>query len=249
MKKTRKSLWRLLFKFHRYTGLSVAVIIVMLAVTGIILNHTDNLKLDSQYVKSKAVLDWYGIKSPDTKIAFASRNIWVIQTGEQIYLGVQPVLKKTENLVGVVSSDSFVLLGFTNGLILLSNEGDVIERIEKPLIKIAIDSQDTIFIYSKDQIFSSNDGLLSWQETDKSSPEWSSQSNPPVALMQRINDLSRNNILPYERVLLDMHSGRFFGTFGVFMVDIAGILFILVAVSGCWIWLRHKLRHHRRPKK
>lgn len=249
MKKTRRSLWRLLFKFHRYTGLSVAVLIVMLAVTGIILNHTDSLNLDSHYVKSETILDWYGIKSPDITSAFASRNHWIIQTGEQIYLGSQPVLKNSKTLVGVGSTDFFVLLGFTNGLILLSNEGEVIERIEKPLTKIAVDLQSTIFINSQGRVLSSNDALLSWQETDEKRPEWSSQTNPPVVLMQQINNLSRNNILPYERVFLDIHSGRFFGAFGVLMVDIAGGLFILLAVSGCWIWLRHTLRHHRHSKK
>ncbi len=249
MKKTRKSLWRFLFKFHRYTGLSVAIIIVMLAVTGIVLNHTDDLKLDSHYVKSEAILDWYGIESSESKIAFTSRNHWVIQTENQIYLESQPILKKPDTLVGVVSTDSFILLGFTNGLILISTEGDVIEQIKKPLTKIAIDSSNTIFIKSKDRILSSNDTLLSWQEITKKTPEWSNPSNPPASLMQGINILSRNNILPYERVLLDIHSGRFFGPYGVLMVDIAGILFILLAVSGCWIWLRHRLRHHRHSKK
>jgi hypothetical protein len=247
MKKTRKSLWRLLFKFHRYTGLGMALIIVMLAVTGIILNHTDDLKLDSHYVKSKAILDWYGIASSKPKIAFASRTHWVIQSGEQIYLGSQPIIKKPEPLVGLVSSDTFLLLGFTTGLILLSNEGEIIERIEKPISRIAIDSLDTVIIESKDRVLSSDDALLSWLETEKI-PEWSIPSNPPATLLERINKLSRNNILPYERVLLDIHSGRFFGPYGVLMVDIAGILFILLAVSGCWIWLRHRLRHRRKPK-
>jgi hypothetical protein len=249
MKKTRKSFWRFLFKFHRYTGLSVAIIIVMLSVTGIILNHTDKLQLSSQYVKSEAILDWYGIKPPKATIAFVSNNHWIIQAGEQIYLGTQPVLKRPETLVGMVSSDSFFLLGFTNGLILLSPEGDIIERIEKPLTKIAINSNHTVFINSNDLILSSDDALLSWQETEEKLPEWSSPVKAPAALIQQIKTLSHSNILPFERVLLDIHSGRFFGAYGVLIIDIAGILFILLAITGCWIWLRYKLRQRRHVKK
>ena len=249
MKKTRKSPWRFLFKFHRYTGLCVAVIVVMLSVTGIALNHTDDLKLDSQYIKSTAILDWYGIKPAQKQIAFASNNHWIIQVGEQIYFGTQQVLKTSDTLIGAVKSESFFLLGFANTLILISHEGEVIERINKPLTHVAIDFDDTIIINSEDQILSSKDGLLSWQETHQKTMKWSKSSKLPEKLNQQIINLSRNNILPYERVLLDIHSGRFFGAYGVLMVDIAGILFILLAITGCWIWLRHKYRHHKHKKK
>jgi len=37
--------WRFLYKLHRYTGLFSALILIMLAVTGIALNHTEDLEL------------------------------------------------------------------------------------------------------------------------------------------------------------------------------------------------------------
>jgi uncharacterized iron-regulated membrane protein len=58
--------------------------------------------------------------------------------------------------------------------------------------------------------------------------------------------------LPLERVMLDLHSGRILGRAGVYLVDTAAVLFLLLAISGVWLWARrrasarthlHKTRH------
>ncbi len=249
MKNTRKSLWRLLFKFHRYTGLCIAIFIVMLTTTGILLNHTDDLDLDSQYVHSISILDWYNIKPAEIKVAFKTNKQWIIQIDGNIFLEQQPVLKKNQALLGAVATDSFYILAFPDSLILLSFEGDIIENIEKPISRIAISGDHNIFIESEKQIVFSADGLLSWQLAQKNNINWSKPAELPEKLKQKVRQSSLQKIIPYERLILDIHSGRFFGSYGVLMVDIAGILFILLALSGCWIWLRHALRHHKHRKK
>jgi len=50
----------------------------------------------------------------------------------------------------------------------------------------------------------------------------------------------RGEVLPVERVLLDLHSGRFFGRFGPWIFDTIAVLLILLALSGTWIWLKRK---------
>ena len=248
MTKTRKSLWRFLFKFHRYTGLSVAIFIVILTITGILLNHTEELELDSHYVTSRTILDWYGIKPTEIKIAFKTDKQWIVQIDGQIFLGQQPVLKKSQTLLGIVATDSFYLLGFPDTLILLSPEGGLIEQIRKSVTRIAISGGQTVFIESENQIFFSDDGLLTWKKTDQKNINWSQPLKLPENIKQKIRQKSLNRIIPYERLMLDIHSGRFFGQYGGIIMDIAGILFILLAISGGWIWLRHTLRHRKHRK-
>ena len=69
---------------------------------------------------------------------------------------------------------------------------------------------------------------------------------PKDVLPQSIETTIKQNfsraILPLERVLLDIHSGRFFGKIGVIIVDICGILLIFLVLSGCSFWLKHKFR-------
>ncbi len=54
--------------------------------------------------------------------------------------------------------------------------------------------------------------------------------------------LYRGNGLPLERIILDLHSGRMFGTFGEYVMDIVALLFIFLALSGGWMWCRHMWR-------
>jgi len=49
----------------------------------------------------------------------------------------------------------------------------------------------------------------------------------------------RAQYLTLERIVLDAHSGRILGVFGVLFMDMAAILLILLSVSGIYIWLRY----------
>jgi hypothetical protein len=250
MKKSRRSRWGLLYKFHRYTGLTVGVIILMLSVTGIILNHTDNLQLDQQFVKSPAILDWYGIAAPKLQNSFPIQQHWLTQSGEQIFLDTKPVYQTQKFLIGATMNGAFIAAAFNDSLLLLTLEGKVIEQINKKSIqKIGREDEDRIYIKSQDIVYFSDDALLSWQIADHPPLQWSITAPLPGGLKNRLTTLSRNTILPYERVILDIHSGRFFGTYGIFIIDLAGILFILLAISGTWIWLKHKLRFIRKAKR
>ena len=55
-----------IFLWHRRLGLSALALVIILAITGIMLNHTEELELDESFVSSSWLLNWYGIK-PDSE--------------------------------------------------------------------------------------------------------------------------------------------------------------------------------------
>lgn len=249
MKNARRSPWALLYKFHRYTGLIIAVIVLLLSVTGIMLNHTEELKLDERFVESPVILDWYGIKAPKPELAYSIRGQWILQAGHQIYLNTDPILKKTEPLIGAAVNDEFIVAAFPTVLFMLSHEGEVIEQIQKsPIENIASGENERIYIKSRGRVFFSDDGLLTWETSDQRNIEWALPDPLPGDLEKNLKRKSRHRILPFERMTLDLHSGRFFGRFGVYIIDFTGLLLILLTVSGCWIWLRHIIIRLRRRK-
>ena len=60
--------------------------VLLVAVTGLLLNHTEELELDSRFVESEHILDWYGIKAPEQPRIFAAGPHHVALLGEQLYL-------------------------------------------------------------------------------------------------------------------------------------------------------------------
>ena len=51
--------------------------------------------------------------------------------------------------------------------------------------------------------------------------------------MTRVLD---NHTISWQRLMQDLHSGRWFGGWGVWMMDIAAVILLLLAVSGLWMW-------------
>ena len=241
IKKNR--IWRFLYKLHRYIGLSSAIVLLMLAVTGIALNHTDELKLDRQMIQSKAILDWYAIKPPENIKSFATKNHWITQINQQLYFDHSVLLKNENSLLGAIETDDFIVAALNNSLLLLSLQGELIEQTPLNAVEqIGLTHQQHIVIKSSKDIRISDDGLLSWHPYNKEQVLWSKITQAPESISHDLKTNFRSSILPLERVILDIHSGRFFGTAGVMIVDISGVFLIILALSGCAIWIKHKLR-------
>jgi len=251
MKNARKSPWRLLYKLHRYLGLAVSVILILLAITGIALNHTDDWQLNSRYIKSPTLLNWYGVNRPSAIRSYQAGPHWISQLDQQSYFNTQALITNNQLLVGAISTELFLVLAFEKQLLLISDNGTVIEKIplEAPIDSIGVTGQDTVFIRLDTQIKVSHDGLLSWQSALDSGIQWSEETALTEPLSDQIQQTHQQHIIPYERFLLDLHSGRLFGEVGVFIVDLSGILLIVLTLSGCWIWLRHRLKSRFHNKR
>jgi hypothetical protein len=244
MKKNKNRVWHFLYKLHRYIGLLSALVIIMLAITGILLNHTEELQLDSNLINSTDLLDWYGIKSPDPLTAFATKNHWVSQINNQIYFDNSPLITDENSLLGAVENSNFIVIAFRHSLLLISKQGEIIEQTPIDSIKkIGVDQSNAIAILSNKTLLISNNGLLSWDANADLPISWAKQQPLPESLAIENKRSFRSSILPMERVILDLHSGRFFGYAGVIIVDICGVFLIVLALSGCAIWLKHKLRN------
>lgn len=250
MKHARKSPWRLLFKFHRYSGLAVALIAIFLALTGIALNHTEDLQLDSRYVQSNWLLDWYGIAGNDDISAFKVGEHWLSQADEQVFFDQQPVFNSDRPLLGAVAASDFIVVAHDQALTLLTLAGERIETVEVQyqVSALGLAGNNDIIIAGEQNHYRSADALLSWQISNDNAVNWAKPGRLPESLAEPIKNHARRATLPYERVMLDLHSGRLFGKAGVFIVDLAGILLILLSVSGSWMWLRHKVKSRRRIK-
>jgi len=246
MKQFLRSFSKVLYKGHRHIGFTVSLILILLSITGVALNHTSELKLDQRFIKSPLILDWYGISSSAQPKSFAIKQHWLTQLEQTIYLNNKAVFTSDEPLIGAIITDDFIVAAFNNRLVLLTLKGDVIESIAKTAINKIGSQGELIFIQQQQQIVSSKDQLLSWQKSAQQAQHWSTETPLPNALSQALKQSSREQILDIERFILDIHSGRFFGKFGVYFIDLSGLLLIFLSLSGTWFWLRTFIKRSTR---
>jgi len=251
-------LLRSLYIWHRYIGISTAVFVIVLTVTGLVLNHTDELKLDSSYVQSDLLLDWYGIDSSGELTSYSSGPVSITAVNDQVFWGKELLPHIPVPLSGLLVYGDLVVIAAGGVLSLYTIDGELIEKMEHVagvptgILAIGITAQALLAVKTDRGIYLTDDSMLEWRLADNPEVVWSEATPVPAGLEETLQASYRGTGLPVERVLLDLHSGRILGRAGVYLVDAAAALFLLLAMSGIWLWARRRASiktHHRRKIK
>jgi len=59
-------------------------------------------------------------------------------------------------------------------------------------------------------------------------------------LKRIIEDKSISSTITYERIIVDLHTGRLFGVVGVTLIDIVTLGMLILSITGTISWIRHK---------
>lgn len=234
----RRVAW--LWRWHGRAGVLACVLLLLLAMTGLALNHAEDLRLDER----KVDWDWpyalYGSAVAGTWKGYAAGESWVLQGGEgRLYLGTRAIGSCDGTLVGAVGIDGMLLVACERELLLLTPEGDRIDALNAaaglplPVTGCALqDGVAHVLAGGRWQAFDPDDMGFSPSPMGDARPL--PATVPPEALIERLGRASE--WLHWERFLLDLHSGRLFGRAGVIVVDAGGVLSLLLALSGIVMW-------------
>jgi len=251
-KKPRVQL-RSVYQWHRYAGLIAALFILIIAATGIMLNHDNGLKLNKIYIKANWLLDYYGISAPKNIPSFYSGKKWLSQWDKQIYLDEKIIHKSRSKIIGAVNFSNMIVISQQSALLAFTETGELIERVTgteglpSGIEAIGItDDSNELAIRSSNGIFTTNEDFLFWQAAPSAIVVWSDNVRLPDSLKQSLLEIYRGQGLKLDRVLFDIHSGRLFGTFGIYFVDFIALLIIFLALSGVWLWTVRALKKKRK---
>ena len=214
----------------------------LLATTGIMLNHTEALNLDSQFVKSKLLLRWYGIHSPAPPLSFPVGDTWFSQIGKQIFMNSSRLQNTDSSLVGVVHPGDFMVIAFHSQLTLITPGGEIIEHLKveagipKEIQKVGIDKRKRLVVRTPREDFWADDEMLNWHSFKANDVTWSNSAPLPSQLEDTLMAIYQGEGLPLERVILDIHSGRILGSWGVYFFDAIAIIIIVLAFTGAYIF-------------
>ncbi len=234
-----------LIHWHRRSGLIILPVILMLAITGILINHSQSLGWAKTPVYSSWVAWLYGIHDMDIDQGFATGKHWVSQVGDSLYLDHNPIGHCEQPLLGALRWQETIALLCNNRIALYLPDGQLVEELSNlpiPANTLGIMQDQDVLLLSSPFYYLDNNSW-SWQplplESDPTTGSfWATPTPLPAELAESLN---KNKPLPgisRERLLLDLHSGRLFGRIGIWVVDAVSIVLIFLALSGTFTWLK-----------
>jgi hypothetical protein len=251
------------FLWHRRIGLIALSLVVILAITGIMLNHTESFKLDETYVNNSWLLDWYGIEPEDEPISYRVKNnqsSFIISLWQnQLFFDNDAIINLEQNIHGAIGAEQFIVIALDNEIILLSYEGELIERLSTNISfsniqRLGMKYKRPVIETSEPLYYMADEHILDWDVIINEDIKWTEQYKLNENEHQQLLLAYRGNGLKLERVVLDLHSGRIFGIYGIYLMDAAAIALLWLSLSGLWVWSsrrqkmrkkKHYLKHHR----
>ena len=232
-----------LLRWHRRIGVTVSLLVIWLAISGVLLNHSDYFKFDDQPVNNSLLLTVYGVERPKPVSYFQADRWFSHLGGNQLYLDGVEVAYCPAPLMGVVWAQQQFVIACGDGLLLMTAEGEVIEQLGSVYgLPEAIEglafSEGLLLMNTSLGVQLADLERLQWRPyPHKGVISWSVPIETPAHLLERLQPFIGSE-LSWERVLLDLHSGNVGGQAGRWIMDLAAILLLLLAVSGVWVWAR-----------
>lgn len=241
----RLSRLRSLRRIHRWLGLTSVLFVLVLAATGIALNHTGELRLDSRYLSADWLLDLYGVVAPEPATSFDTGGARVTLMGSRLYVGDREAARNIDRVAGAADFGDLVAVATPAALLFIDRNAEVVDRVETtgrlPGPVDAVGRLDGRLVVSSGSAFYE----LDWERADFLPLDGGTQrvsfvaaSPVPEPLQGRIERRYRGDGVSVERLIYDIHSGRILTRSGVFIMDLVALVLIGLALTGFYVWLR-----------
>lgn len=240
-------------RIHRWIGVGSLVFLLMLSLSGIALNHSAELGLDERFVATSWVLSWYGMGMPDIAASYAAIDEHgeldgrVSLVGERLFVDSYAGPRGVAALRGALSIGGNVVVLTDQELLVLSPQGELLDRITVPMDageqaeSIGLSTRTSSIVVTTSGSMAAFDGLSLEREDPPERARaivLSNESTPSAAAAAAIANAYRGPGVSVERLLYDLHSGRWLDRAGVLLMDLVGLLVVFLCATGLLIWLR-----------
>ena len=244
--------FRILFlKWHRSIGIFSAGFMFFLALSGLVLNHAHNIGLDKQSISFKPLLSWYGVEIQSSDSGFPFGDSWLSNQQNSLYWNDKRIVDCPE-LRTSLAYQNFILALCSENIIVLTAKGlivEVISELPEQIVSMAtmstnnkvrpallLNGESKNYIFDLENLeFTPTDDV---KNTITNSESVALPSLLPSPLLSSLDNIASDHSITWERLLLDLHSGRFFGQAGIMLVDLLALMFIFLSITGAWLWLR-----------
>jgi len=238
-----------LVKWHRRLGIGAALLVLLLAVTGIFLSHAERFRLHEMNISPVLAQALYDAAPASPPVGLETSQGWLVWLDRSLYLGDNALPQQIDTFTGVVETDMLLAIAGTREVILFTRDGDFVEKLNGaalpgPVDRIALASDDLVVIESAGAYFQTSGDFLDWRSIDIETTDFIAWSAPtqalPASVRQTALELHGVAEVTTHRFVSDLHSGRTFGPLGPFIMDAAAILLIFLSLSGFYMWWRQR---------
>ena len=234
-----------LHRWHRYLGLFAGFFTLWITLSGIALNHSTALAFDQQYAPSNWSLTGDSIKASSI-VAYKSAHQWISQLNDRIYMGSQEITANNNPLIGAANLQQTQIVATADSLWLFNNSGQLIEQIDWSLMlpanptRLGITQEKQLAMQVANDWYSTDETILSWQPISQQQVHIVQPTQPPQIITQQLLEAYNSKSTTYEQLLLNLHTGRILGEYGVYLIDLIALILATLAISGFTVWLRRR---------
>ena len=229
-----KRQWRI---FHKYVGLISCIFILIVSSTAVALNHHDlyssvktiKTTFDPQNIKHLAYDPFdsqHIIASDENKALFQSKNLGVTWQKMEMFV-------PTEKINGIefdtFEKDKIYVSLKEAGLYVSDDGGEVWEEITLPFFPNEGENIENISVSKNAILVKSRFALYNF---DTLTNKWN--KNP---FMLEVNKKATLNL---EETIYNLHTGKFFSDYGVYLYDIISLCLVFLSISGIYLSIRLK---------
>ena len=165
-------------------GVSAAIFTLVIAATGVLLNHTEDFQLDSKHIQSDWVLDWYGIKAPEDMLSFPAGDRHITLMGEHLYLNRREIEGSYRQLVGAILNKDMCVVVVSDNILLLTLRGERVDRLRRSdgipagILQIGTDAGGAVIVRTSLDHYRPDADFLHWSrwDNDPASVRWATPS-------------------------------------------------------------------------
>lgn len=248
----KKNLTATLREWHKRAGLFAFFFLGWLGLSGIFLNEASDLDLNARRVGWPWLMAIYGLRAEPPQSGLGAGGHWLAIAGEASVLDGKPLGQALDAPLGLVAApepgtpDKIMLYAAqADSVVLLRPDGSRVDELRMPPLPIAAIRRiglvaghpGSIAIQGSDTAYESGDEGESWKPVAATAVQWSVRQLLPPEVRTALVPYSRPSV-SVQQLLVDAHSGRLFGRFGTYVIDVVGLAALLLASSGVWMMWR-----------
>lgn len=213
----------------------LAVCFSVLTLLLLILNHADRLNLDEVKLNYPVLMQHYNVAHLKSDTGFLVANQVISGMQQQLFVDDQPIVTIHRPLVGAIEMDYIFIVATDDSLILINKDRtELLEQlghgkgIPGQIQNIGLHYNAPI-LQTRSGMWRGNFMLDKWELVTLDGVSWSQAEPLPANTQVALANYFIGDGLPVKTLLTDLFSGRVFGSYGIWLIDLV-LLFTLVFI-------------------